>query len=186
MKYLMCLICVALVACQPTSFEFVQLSSTINSAGNVSATWSETSEGATTDFVYRLHIHKNSSLPQIDKNNEILRTNSIVDTTLEWQSSQALKITCLRGDVYFWINRSVIEGQDIRIELDSQCSETIRDQWTYIAPGTEKGKIPEIMLRDPRVQQSLSKENNSLDPNTALRALYNSEKTKEVIEIRQD
>ena len=186
MKYLTYLTFFAIVGCQPTPSELMRLSSTANSESNLAATWSETSEGATTDFVYRLHTHINSSHPELEKNKEILRTNSIVDTTLVWQSRQLLKITCLRGDVYFWINRSIIDGQDIRIELDSQCSEPVRDQWIYIEPGTVTDNLPEVILADPRVQKSLSAGNNSLKPNTALRVLYNNEKTKEVIEIHQD
>ena len=85
-----------LAACQPTPFEFDRLSSTLNSAGDIAASWSETSGGATTDFVYRLHILQNNSTSQIDAESEILRTNSIVDTKVEWQSSQSLKITCLK------------------------------------------------------------------------------------------
>lgn len=185
MKHLMCLICFAIVGCGPSSSEFVKLSSTVNSESNLAATWSEASEGATTSFVYRLHIHENNSPLDFEKNIEILRTDSILDTTLAWQSKRVLKITCLRGDVYFWINRSILEGHDVRVELDSQCSETVSDRWFYIEPDTEADKLPEVIRTDPRVQKSLAVGNGALSPNTALRVLYNSERTKEVIEIRQ-
>jgi len=186
MKYLIFLTIMMLAACQPTPFEFDRLSSTLNSAGDIAASWSETSGGATTDFVYRLHILQNNSTSQIDAESEILRTNRIVDTAVEWQSSRSLKITCLRGDVYFWINRAVVNDRNIRIELDSQCPEEVRDKWTYIAPNTAKDNIPEIVLADPRVQQLLDMEKNALKPDTALRVLHNDERTKEVIELRQN
>ena len=186
MKYLMCLTSMALTACQPTPLELDRLYSRTNSAGYISASWSETSAGATTDFVYRLHIHQNNSTSQIDEKSEILRTNSIVDTTVEWQSSQSLKINCLRGDVYFWINRAIVNDQNIRIELDSQCSEEVRDRWAYIAPSTTKEKIPEIVLADPRVQRLLDLRKNALKPDIGLRVLYNDERTKEVIELHQN
>lgn len=184
MKYLMCLISAALVACQTPTSELAQLSSTTNSLGNIAATWSETSGGATTDFVYRLHIHNGNSPAELNERTEILRTNNIVDTAVNWNSNDTLQIRCLRGDVYFWVNRSVIDGQNIRIELDSECPKNVQDQWTYFAPGTAVGTIPEVIANDPRVQKLLRRNGKITETSSGLRILHNTERTKEVIEVQ--
>lgn len=157
MKYLMCLISAALVACQAPTSELVQLSSTTNSSGNIAATWSETSGGATTDFTYRLHIHNGNSPAQLNERTEIFRTNSIVDTAVNWNSNDTLQIRCLRGDVYFWVNRSVIDDQNIRIELNSECPQNVQD----------------LLRKNEGITKTSS----------GLRILYNTERTKEVIEV---
>lgn len=184
MKYRTCFVSFLLAACQEPVSDLTRLSSTVNSLGNASATWSETSEGATTGFVYRLHIHSKNMPAQLTQTTEILRTNNIQDTELQWKPNGDLRINCLRGNVYFWINRSVVDDQNIRIELDTSCPNNAADQWTYIAPGTAVEKIPTVIVSDPRVIEILQTNENRGRATFGLRVLHNSEKTKEVIQVQ--
>ena len=185
-RYFVCLVSLALCACQAPTSNPTQLSSLSSPSNELAATWSESSAGATTGFVYRLHVHqKNTSTPLTD-DNSILRTSSIVDTALRWESDNILQIDCLRGDVYFWINRSVVGDQNIRAELNSKCPKDALDQWIYIEQGTSADNVPEIVSKDPRVQQILSGGNKAVQTTVGLRVLHNTKKVKEVIHIRAD
>lgn len=175
-----------LIACEQIDPELTRLSSKSNAANTISATWSESSAGATTSFVYRLHLHENQSQPILSAKNELLRTSSIVDTELTWLTDKILQITCLRGDVFFWVNRSFIRNQNIRIELDSRCPDEVSDQWTYLPPKTPAEQINKLIASDPRVQNILVKNKKTLPGNIGLRILHNNQETKEVIEIHQD
>jgi hypothetical protein len=175
-----------LTACGKIEPQLTRLSSTPNSASTLSATWSESSAGATTSFVYRLHLHENQTSPILSIENEILRTSSIVDTELVWNTDKTLQINCLREDVFFWINRSYIRGQNIRIELNSSCSNEVSDQWTYLPPSTPVEQIDKLIANDSRVQNMLANNKKALPSHIGLRVLHNKQKTKEVIEIRQD
>ena len=182
MKYLLGSICFALAACQPSLPEIIQLSSKTSPAGGIAATWSETSGGATTDFVYRLHVHReNSSSPLLVIDNEVLRTNNIIDTEVSWASDNTLVLKCLRGDVYFWINRSVLGDRNIRIEMNSTCPTTKEDQWVYIAPGTPVEDIPSVVRAEARIQNLLNNDQQIVRGNVSARVLYNSNMTKEII-----
>lgn len=186
MRNLIFSLAMLLVACGQIVPELTRLSSKSNAANTISATWSESSAGATTSFVYRLHIHENQSQPILSVKNEILRTSSIVDTELTWLTDKILQITCLRGDVFFWVNRSFIRNQNIRIELDSSCPNEISDQWIYLSPKTPAEQISKVIASDPRVQNILIKNKKTLPSNIGLRVLHNNQETKEVVEIHHD
>ena len=136
--------------------------------------------------MYRLHVHQKNTSTSLTDDNSILRTSSIVDTALRWESDNILQIDCLRGDVYFWINRSVVGDQNIRAELNSKCPKDALDQWIYIEQGTSADNVPEIVSKDPRVQQILSGGNKAVQTTVGLRVLHNTKKVKEVIHIRAD
>jgi hypothetical protein len=131
-------------------------------------------------------VHQKNTSTSLTDDNSILRTSSIVDTTLRWESDNILQIDCLRGDVYFWINRSDVGGQNIRAELTSKCPKNTLDQWIYLEQGTSADNMPELVSKDPRVQQVLSGDNKVEQTTVGLRVLYNTEKVKEVIHIGAD
>lgn len=122
----------------------------------------------------------------LTEDNSILRTSSIVDTAVQWESGNTLQIDCLRGDVYSWINRSAVGDQNIRVELNSKCPKDTVDQWIYIEKGTSAHSVPEHVSKDPRVQQVLSGGNKAAQTTVGLRVLHNTKKVKEVIHIRAD
>lgn len=182
MKFLLISTIFFLAACQGSSSEINQLSSKSNRDGSMIATWTETGAGATTRFVYRLHINNPSRQHQFDESTEILRTSSIVDTGITWISDSTLLVNCLRGDVYFWNNRYISGSGEVRIELHSSCPEKEQDQWIYIAPGTPAHDIPPAVVKDHRIQELLNDNREAIREDTSARVLYNAERVKEIIQ----
>ena len=186
MRCSLLLLVLTLGACIPAPHQLTQLSSTDNPPNDATATWSETSAGASTGFVYRLHLHEKGDQNALTENNEILRTSSIQDTGLHWVSPYVLQINCLRGDVYFWVNKGQAGNQDVRIELNSNCSGRPEDQWIYIEKGTTIETIPTAILEDPRVQRSLRSDGKAVKGNLGLRILHNRKRVKEVVHVPRD